>query len=164
MIARSRRSRSWKPRRRPASSTLSRDNPQASVLQAGRTPSDAVIATLPRCARDRALTGGEAAPLDQPRRASHRSGHDDAKALLQAHRHVISRGSRRTGDAELFAVGQDAQQIFLHGWMAGLDGGPPACRSARALSTRSPVVLALLRDGAPVGAWRGPYRTKGRRF
>ena len=29
-----------------------------------------------------ALTGGEAAPLDQPWRASHRSGHDDAKALL----------------------------------------------------------------------------------
>ena len=91
-----------------------------SVLQAGRPLSDAVIATLPRCTRDRALTGGEAAPLDQPWRASHRSGHDDAKALLQAHRHVISRGSRRTGDAELFAGGQDAQQIFLHGWMAGL--------------------------------------------
>src|SRR5215831_19079263 len=120
MIARSRRSRSWKPRRRPASSTLSRDSPQASVLQAGRTPSDAVIATLPRCTRDRALTGGEAAPLNQPWRASHRSGHDDAKALLQAYRHVISRGSRRTGDAELFAGGQDAQQIFLYGWMAGL--------------------------------------------
>ena len=31
------------------------------------------------------------------------------------------------------------------------DGGPPACRSARALSTRSPVVLGLLRDRAPVG-------------
>src|SRR5437868_842403 len=74
----------------------------------------------PRCTRDRALTGGEAAPLDQPWRASHRSGHDDAKALLQAHRHVISRGSRRTGDAELFAGGQDAQQIFLYVWMAGL--------------------------------------------
>jgi hypothetical protein len=51
------------------------------VLQAGRTPSDAVIVTLPRCTRERALTGGEAAPLDQPWRASHRSGHDDAKAV-----------------------------------------------------------------------------------
>src|ERR1700726_1846956 len=99
---------------------LSRDSPQAFVLQAERPLSDAVIATLPRRTRDRALTGGEAAPLDQPWRASHRSGHDDAKALLQAHRHVISRGSRRTGDAELFAGGQDAQQIFLHVWMAGL--------------------------------------------
>src|SRR5205085_2539787 len=59
----------------------------------------------PRCTRDRALTGGEAAPLDEPWRASHRRGHDDAKALLQPHRHVISRGSRRTGDAELFAGG-----------------------------------------------------------
>ena len=57
--------------------------------------------------------GGEAAPLGQPWRASHRGGHDDAKALFEAHRHVISRGSRRTGDAELFAGGQDAQQIFL---------------------------------------------------
>src|SRR3954452_11247951 len=84
------------------------------------TRSDAVIATLLRCTRDGALTGGEAAPLGQPWRTSHRSGHDDAKALLQAHRHLISRGSRRTGDAELFAGGQDAQQIFLHGWMAGL--------------------------------------------
>src|SRR5271169_4223041 len=105
---------------RRAERFLSRDSPQASVLQAGRPLSDAVIATLPRCTRDRASTGGEAAPLDQPWCASHRSGHDDAKALLQAHRHIISRGSRRTGDAELFAGGQDAQQIFLHGWMAGL--------------------------------------------
>src|SRR5260370_782267 len=88
------------------------------VLQAGRPLSDTVIATLPRCTSDRALTGGEAAPLDQPWRASHRSGHDDAKALFQAHRHVISRGSRRTGDAELFAGAQDAQKIFLHGGMA----------------------------------------------
>ena len=68
----------------------------------------AAFATLPQYTRDRALTGGEAAPLDQPGRASHRSGHDDAKALLQAHRHLVSRGSRRTGDAELFAGGQDA--------------------------------------------------------
>jgi hypothetical protein len=37
-----------------------------------------------------------------------------------AHRHVISRGSRRIGDAELFAGGQHAEQIFLHGWMGGL--------------------------------------------
>jgi hypothetical protein len=44
----------------------------------------------------------------------------DAKALFQADRHVISRRSRRTGYAELFAGGQAAQQIFLHGWMAGL--------------------------------------------
>src|SRR5436190_19021919 len=99
---------------------LSRDSRQASALQAGRPLGDAVVATLPGCTRDRALTGGEAASLDQSWRASHRSGHDDAKALLQAHRHVISRGSRRTGDAELFAGGQDAQQIFLHGRMAGL--------------------------------------------
>src|SRR6202022_55633 len=99
-----------------------RDSPQASVLQAGRPLSDAVIATvrtLPRCTRDRALTGGEAAPLDQPWRASHRSGHDDAKALLQAHRHVISRGSRRTGDAELFAGGQERSRFSCTaGWLA----------------------------------------------
>src|SRR5437868_1141664 len=42
---------------------------------------------------DRALMGGEAAPLGQPWRASHRGGHDDAKALFQAHRHVIRIGS-----------------------------------------------------------------------
>jgi len=91
-----------------------------------------VTPSLPpsRCMRDRALTGGEAAPLDEPWRASHRSGHDDAKALLQAHRHVISRGFRRTGDAEPFAGGQDAQQIFLHGWMAGL--APQSHRGERA--------------------------------
>ena len=46
------------------------------------SPRQARIATLPRYTRDRALTGGEAAPLDEPWRASHRSGHDDAKALL----------------------------------------------------------------------------------
>ena len=63
--------------------------------------------------------GGEAAPLGQPWRASHRGGHDDAKALFEAHRHVISRGSRRTGNAELFAGGQDAQQISCTaGWLA----------------------------------------------
>jgi hypothetical protein len=64
--------------------------------------------------------GGEAAPLGQPWRASHRGGHDDAKALLQAHRNVIGCSYRRTGDAELFASGQDAQQVFLHGGMIGL--------------------------------------------
>src|SRR5215831_11279463 len=104
-----------------------RDSPQASVFLAVRPLSYAVLSTLrtlPRCTRDRELTGGEAAPLDQPWRASHRSGHDDAKALLQAHRHVISRCSRRTGDAEFFAGGQDSQQIFLHGWMAGLAPQP----------------------------------------
>src|SRR5438874_13815561 len=69
---------------------------------------------------DRALMGGEAAPLGQPWRASHRGGHDDAEALFEAHRHVISRGCRRTGDAELFAGGQDAQETLLHGWMAVL--------------------------------------------
>jgi hypothetical protein len=63
---------------------------------------------------------GEAASLSQPWRASHRGGHDDAKALFEAHRHIVSGGYRRTGDAELLAGGQDAQHIFLHRRMAGL--------------------------------------------
>src|SRR5205814_4160566 len=70
----------------------------------------------PRCTRDRALTGGEAAPLDEPWRASHRSGHDDAKALLQAHRHLISRGTCRPGEAEPFASGPDAPEISMLRW------------------------------------------------
>ena len=64
--------------------------------------------------------GGNAPPLGQSWRASHRSGHDDAKALFEAHRHVVSSGYRRTGNIELLAGGQDAQHIFLHRRMAGL--------------------------------------------
>ena len=62
---------------------------------------------------------GEAASLSQPWRASHRGGHDDAKALFEAHRHIVSGGYRRTGDAELLAGGQDAQHISCTaGWLA----------------------------------------------
>ena len=94
-------------------------SPQASVLEAGRTPSNAAIATLPRYTRDRALAGGEAAPLDQPGRASHRSGHDDAKALLQAHRHVISHGSRRTGDPNSLQAARTRSRFSCTaGWLA----------------------------------------------
>ncbi len=48
-------------------------------------------AGLIEIARNRAnvgLRGCDAAPLGQPWCASHRSGHDDAKALFEAHRHV----------------------------------------------------------------------------
>ena len=55
--------------------------------------------------------GGEAAPLGEPWRASHRGGHDDAKALFEPHRHIISGGYRRTGDAKLLAGGEDAQHM-----------------------------------------------------
>src|SRR6516162_9127535 len=112
---------------------LSRDSPQASVLQAGRPLSDAVIATLPRCTRDRALTGGEAAPLDQPWRASHRTGHDDAKALLQAHRHVISRGSRRTGGRRTLCRRPGHAADFLArlaGWLGPAIPSTPTCPRA----------------------------------